>query len=383
MNSIPAKRSRRLFGRNKKSVPLESLTENFYYQEIAELTAAGGWYVNFVEKASFLDPAARRILNTPADYKVSLYALIEFYPEGPHREKAIETFLSCSEGIPFNTTVKMITYDGKEFWVRASGRPIYDDKQVIIGLQGVFQDINEEKLKELSLEKSIRVIESQNSKLLNFAHIVSHNLRSHASNLQLTLELLKTMKSNGECSEETELKASLHEISTSLNETIIHLNEIVSIQNSASSAKTMVSFQSVYARVCHALSYAIHTTDTEILDDFSEFPEIEYIEAYLESIIINLLSNAIKYRHPERNPEIQIGTFLEDGKPCLMVRDNGLGIDLALFGNKIFNIYQTFHHNQDAVGVGLFMTKNQVEALGGSISVRSEVGVGTTFKIVL
>ena len=63
----------------------------------------------------------------------------------------------------------------------------------IVGIQGVFQDINAEKLKELSLEKSLRIIESQNSKLLNFAHIVSHNLRSHASNLHLTLELLSTI----------------------------------------------------------------------------------------------------------------------------------------------------------------------------------------------
>lgn len=382
MNSIPAKRSRYLFGTNKNSVPLEDLTENYYYQEIAELTAAGGWNVNFVEKASFLDPAARRILNTPDGYKASLYALTEFYPEGPHRDKAIETFLSCSEGTAFNTTVKMITYDGREFWVRASGRPVYDHDNVIIGIQGVFQDINEEKLKELSLEKSIRVIESQNSKLLNFAHIVSHNLRSHASNLQLTLELLRTIRKNGQSTEETELKESLYNISTSLNETITHLNEIVSIQNSASSAKSIVSFQAVYNRVCSSLSYAINTTNADILDDFSEVSEIEYIEAYLESIIMNLMSNAIKYRHPDRDPEIQIGTFTEDGRPCLLVRDNGLGIDLTLFGNKLFNIYQTFHHNQDAVGVGLFMTKNQVEALGGHINVTSKVGVGTTFKIV-
>jgi signal transduction histidine kinase len=101
----------------------------------------------------------------------------------------------------------------------------------------------------------------------------------------------------------------------------------------------------------------------------------------MESIMLNLLSNAIKYKHPDRIAEIQICTFIEDDRPCLLVKDNGMGIDLDKNGQKIFNIYQTFHYNKDAVGVGLFITKNQIESLGGTIEIKSEVDIGTTFII--
>ena len=63
------------------------------------------------------------------------------------------------------------------------------------------------------------------------------------------------------------------------------------------------------------------------------------------------------------------------------IMDNGLGIDLEKNKTKIFGMYKTFHNNKNALGLGLFMTKNQIEAMGGSISVESQVNIGTTFTI--
>ena len=67
----------------------------------------------------------------------------------------------------------------------------------------------------------------------------------------------------------------------------------------------------------------------------------------------------------------------------LDVRDNGLGIDLARQGRKMFGMYKTFHKHPDARGVGLFLTKNQVEAMGGRIEVQSVVDEGTVFSVFL
>ncbi|MNL40315.1 sensory histidine kinase DcuS [compost metagenome] len=58
-----------------------------------------------------------------------------------------------------------------------------------------------------------------------------------------------------------------------------------------------------------------------------------------------------------------------------------MGIDLALNQDKIFGMYKTFHANTDARGIGLFITKNQIEAMGGKVTLESEVDVGTTFTI--
>jgi signal transduction histidine kinase len=67
----------------------------------------------------------------------------------------------------------------------------------------------------------------------------------------------------------------------------------------------------------------------------------------------------------------------------LSFQDNGLGIDLEKYKEQLFGMYQTFHQHNDSRGVGLFITKNQIESMGGNISIESEVNVGTTFTITL
>jgi len=377
MNFLAQKRKRNLLHNTIPNSKEDNPFNNFYYKDVAELTKAGGWTVNFREKKSFLDPQARKILRTPKDYEPSLRTGLDFYTEA-YKSKATEAFMECSMGTPFSIIVLMRTHDNEEFWARAVGRPIYDEGKEIYGIQGVFQDINNEKLKEIGLEKSMKVIESQNSRLFNFAHIVSHNLRSHASNLFLTLELLKSLNSP---EEEQELKGSLFDISASLNDTINHLNEIVTAQFKSLDEQRMIRFDDTLQTIIHSINRMIEGDGVEIFSDFSEVPEVNYIPSYLESILLNLITNAIKYKHPDRNPVIDICSFKEEGQTCLLIKDNGSGIDLEKYGDRVFNLYQTFHQDKEAVGIGLFITKNQIETLQGSIELESKVDEGTTFKI--
>jgi light-regulated signal transduction histidine kinase (bacteriophytochrome) len=377
MNFLSQKKKRTSLSERQNPQHVKSNFDNYYYKEVAKLTGAGCWSVNFRDKVSFLDPQGQKILNTPTGFKATPKTSLGFYAD-EDKEKAQKLFFECSTGIPFSTTIKMLTYDKKEFWAKASGEPLRDEKNAVIGIRGVFQDIDTEKLKELSLEKSIKVIASQNSRLFNFAHIVSHNLRSHSSNLQLTLQLLKTINSE---KEEKELKQSLFDISESLNNTICHLNEIVSVQSQALQGKSEIFFEEILRNVKNSINRLILDTGTEIYSDFSEIPSIMYISAYMESILLNLITNSIKYKHPDRTPVIDIFTVKENNSDYLIVKDNGRGIDLESNKDKVFNMYQTFHRNEDAVGIGLFITKNQVETLQGTISIESTVDLSTTIKI--
>ena len=67
--------------------------------------------------------------------------------------------------------------------------------------------------------------------------------------------------------------------------------------------------------------------------------------------------------------------------PTLEIRDNGVGIDLVRHGHKVFGLHKTFHKNSDARGVGLFMVKVQMEAMGGEVTIESEPGEGSVFKL--
>ncbi len=379
MSFLAQKRSRILLQNKNTDTKISNAPEpdNFYYKEIALLTGAGGWSVNFEEKSSFLDPESRRILEIPEEYHPSLRTALDFYAPD-HKEKAAGIFMECSQGHPFTTTIKMQTYNGREFWAHATGKSIYNNRNEVVGLQGVFQDINDDKIKELRLLKSLKIIESQNEKLNNFAEVVTHCLRSHSGNLQMALELLKDTE---DLTEKEELCEGLNEISENIANTIGHLTELSVIQRKTAETKEMVNFDAVLKQVQSKLRITLLDTRTEIFTDFTEVPEIKYIPSYLESILLNLITNAIKYRSPERSPMIEIYSYTENEDNFLMVKDNGMGIDLEKYGNRIFNIYQTFHSNKNSEGVGLFLIRNKIESLQGTISVNSCVDKGTTFTI--
>ena len=75
-------------------------------------------------------------------------------------------------------------------------------------------------------------------------------------------------------------------------------------------------------------------------------------------------------------------TRINEGKIELEIADNGLGIDLKKYGHKLFGLNQVFHRHKDAKGVGLFIIKNQIESLNGTISCNSEVNKGTIFTVI-
>jgi len=354
------------------------IKDNFYYQESAEMTETGSWYVDFIQKKSFWDFQTYKILEYSEDYIPSVKDSYNYYTDNS-RQRAATLFLNCAmSGTPFNTEIEMITRTGRTFWARAIGKPVYNDAKEIVGIRGVFQNIEENKKKEVRLQKSIAIIESQNAKLFNFAHIVSHNLRSHTSNLALLVQLIESID---DPLEKSKLIDDIKRISGSLNTTIEHLNEVATIQTNHKQSRTKVSFKATLRNVENSICHIIRSGNATIVADFSDLEEFYYIPAYLESIMLNLITNSVKYKDPDRDVMIRLKTYERDGKKYMEVSDNGMGLDLDLYGDKIFGMYKTFHYNEDAVGIGLFITRNQIESLNGVIDVVSEVGKGATFKI--
>ena len=121
--------------------------------------------------------------------------------------------------------------------------------------------------------------------------------------------------------------------------------------------------------------------DSQIINNVEKDIEVSCIPAYLDSIILNLVSNAVKYKSPNRTLLITINAVKSNEGVLLSISDNGMGIDLDKYRDKIFGMYKTFHNRKDAKGFGLYLVKNQIEAMGGSITVQSEVDKGTTFNV--
>ncbi|HEA23555.1 MAG TPA: PAS domain S-box protein [Pricia antarctica] len=239
-------------------------------------------------------------------------------------------------------------------------------------------DISHRKIAEKKMSRMVEVTSEQNESLLNFAHIVSHNLRSHSSNLSMLSGFLSTEENE---TERKNLLRMLVDASESLNETVLHLNEVVQVKVGAIDKMKRVNLRKTIKNVKKNLGLLLKDKNTSCTMDIPENLTINAIPAYVDSILLNLFTNSIKYSSPERPPKIVISTENIANHTVLTFSDNGLGIDLKRHGKKLFGMYKTFHRNKDAKGIGLFITKNQIEAMNGRIEVESKVDVGTTFKL--
>jgi len=272
---------------------------------------------------------------------------------------------------------RMIANDGTIVWIRDIVSVI-DEVGKPLRLRGIMIDVTNRVHATEALNKSFNLVTEQNKRLLNFSFIVSHNLRSHASNIQGISTLIESAKSDEDRDEMVQL---LKKVAFNLNETLLNLNNIVNIQTSIDLVVEPLGLNEYVMRTLATQNSQILFRKAIILNKVDDEVYVNYNRAYLESILLNLISNALRYSHPDRDPVISLTCFEENGRTILCVSDNGIGIDLKKHGEKIFGIYQTFNGNADARGFGLFITKNQVEAMGGKIAVESTLGQGTTFKI--
>ena len=110
---------------------------------------------------------------------------------------------------------------------------------------------------------------------------------------------------------------------------------------------------------------------------------VDYPGAYFENIMYNLISNALKYSKPDVPPQVTISVDAEGCKNIIKVKDNGLGINMAKYGDRLFKMNQVFHSGFDSRGIGLYITKTQVESLGGTIDVISAENAGSEFIVTL
>jgi PAS domain S-box-containing protein len=279
----------------------------------------------------------------------------------------------------YENVYRILTNNGNYIWVLSRGKALdFDGNGVPHRAIGTVKDITQMKEKEIELGNTINIIGSQNNRLNNFAHIVSHNLRSHAGNLKMLIDLFKTTDDE---SEREEMLMHLEGISDGLSVTISHLKELVEIQTEIKISREDLNLRHYLKNILTILHNEITKHGVVIEINIPLDVTVNYNPAYLESILLNFTTNAIKYSSPERSPVISYDFSVEKGVKVLSVSDNGVGLDLKRHKNSLFGMYKTFHKHQNSRGIGLFITKNQVEAMGGRIKVESEVDRGTTFKV--
>ncbi|VXB74569.1 sensor histidine kinase [Maribacter litoralis] len=284
-------------------------------------------------------------------------------------------------------TQRILHENGDIRFCEIVGKVITDRNGNATKIIGSSRDITEEILSKQkiletnkNLEKSTNKLTSQNKQLAEFNQITSHNLRSPVGNLNALLQMYK----NATCEDKkVEIFDKFEIVIKHLNETLNALVEMITIKKNGVEIKPHLDFEDVLLKTKQTLAAELIETKAIINFDFSQVKNVNYNPIYLESIFLNLVSNAIKYRSPDRVPKIFISSKQENEKTLLEFKDNGVGIDLKSHGHKLFGLNKVFHKHPEAKGIGLFITKAQILAMGGSITVESEVNVGSTFFVTL
>lgn len=277
--------------------------------------------------------------------------------------------------------VETISYtkNKKEYWVNFSMLPVYNSDGELSHWVSIQRDISEQKKQEVEKEQLIRELTQNNKDLQQFSYITSHNLRAPLSNLTGLLNLIDDIPI-----ENVELKEILDGFNKSthlLNDTINDLVKVIIIKDKPSIEKENLRLKDIFDDVFSQVDFLIGMHKPIIKFNFEEVSFLNTNKSYLESILLNLLTNAIKYKSEARKLKITITATQLENNILLIFQDNGIGINLERNRDKIFGLYQRFHDYPDSKGLGLYLVKSQVETMGGTISLESEVGIGTTFTL--
>lgn len=301
-----------------------------------------------------------------------------YLPAAPYIEKALQ-----GEHVTYDTS---FTHAEKgDRYVTVTYVPHIDHGKTA-GFYTIVFDITDRVRSEQALQAAFGEMEQKNQELSkinevldNFVYMAAHDLKSPVANLKLLSGMLMRVDSTLH----PELYAAIVESVNRLDQTINGLVEVIEIQSVQDIPVKEVAFYQSLQPILQDLADEIQSTESQIEVDFSQKDTIRYVEAYLQSILKNLLTNAIKYRNHSRNLQVHIQTRQENEYVLLTVSDNGMGMNLAKYGQHLFKPFTRFTSKASGKGLGLHLIKSMVEKNGGKVLVESELDKGTTFRIYL
>jgi len=282
-------------------------------------------------------------------------------------------------GRPTVNQFRIIRKDGVMKWIENKIIPLMSDEGELMRIDSVIKDITNKKLAEIERDKIIADIVQRNRTLEQFTYIVSHNLRAPVANIYGLCQLLE-LSSSPEC-EPNEILEKMSTSVKSLDSILNDLSKILQTRENITETKETVDLSLLLEELKIGLGEALVGKNIQIKSDFCQVRHLYSIHSYLYSIFYNLLLNSINYRRKDIQTLISIKTVITEEYIELLFSDNGKGIDLEKHRATVFGLYRRFDRAIAGKGMGLFTTKTQVEALGGTIDLKSVVNEGTTFSV--
>ena len=321
-----------------------------------------------------INPSVSKVLGY-SEQELYTTKIMDFvHPEDRAGTIAHRTEIIKDQSNSKNFQNRYIKKDGSYVWLSWTSI-VYHEFECVFAIA---KDITQQKELEKERNDLVNDLLSANKRLAHFAKVASHDLRAPIINIISLFDFIEEDKITNEDSLNVInlIKKSTLRVQETLEKYISDITEV-----DITKEKKLQDIEKITRTIIDSISESIKNSHAVISTDFKSFNKILFKNNYLESIIQNLITNAVKYASPERPLNLKIYTQIENGIKQLIVSDNGLGMDMFLVKDKIFKMNQTFHQHKESKGVGLFLVKSQLEEMNASISVESQVNVGTKFII--
>ncbi|MEL6867000.1 MAG: HAMP domain-containing sensor histidine kinase [Bacteroidota bacterium] len=221
---------------------------------------------------------------------------------------------------------------------------------------------------------------SEKSFLDTFVQGAAHDLKGPLVVIKSYVDLIRRFEQKAKKEEALEIMKTA---AIRLENTLKGLEELINFRSGKSQKIQAIEFETLFRNARFQLEVEILKAKPHFEYSFEQTPTIHYIKPYLNSIMYNLLSNAIKYARPEVPLSIKVHTEQQDDTVVLVIRDNGIGMDLQQYGHLLFEPFQRLCTEREGTGLGLSLVNKMVRRNGGRIEVESQLGQGTCFRIYL
>ncbi|MEX0314805.1 MAG: PAS domain S-box protein [Allomuricauda sp.] len=280
------------------------------------------------------------------------------------------------EGISDSYEVAVKVANGeKRFWL-ISGAPRYDDAGKVIGSIGIHLDITEQKNLEIQKENLLKELEASNKGLQEYAHIVSHDLKSPLRSVSaLASWLYDDYKDSLDENGRYNLKM--------MQEKIEGMDKLITgiLKYSTVNSDTLDNTSVDVNEVIHEIEEIIYIPDNVKIKIKSKLPSIKADKTKIHQLFQNFLSNAV-VNIDKKDGWVEIDHKEDKTHWQFSIKDNGVGIPKE-YHEKIFQIFQSIGNNERSTGIGLSIVKKIIDRYNGKVWLESEIGEGTTFYFTL
>jgi len=257
-----------------------------------------------------------------------------------------------------------------------SGAPNYDDSAQVVGSIGVIIDITDQKKLQQQKETLLAELEKSNNELQEYAHVVSHDLKSPLRSIYALVSWLK------EDNQDKFDATSVNNL-TLIENTLEKMEQLITdILNYSSVGISNNDFKEVdLNEVLKGLQDLIYFPAHLDFRITNKLPVVYGDRIKLQQLFQNLISNAIKFSDKERGI-IEISSKEQADSYEFSVRDNGMGIE-EKYHKKIFEVFQSLNKTNTSSGIGLSIVKKVVNLHRGNVWIESTPGEGTVFHFTL